>query len=584
MKKYSSLLLVILFLQTAAIGQLNSKAAQGKKEKDPALKGNFCLDNTGTYGFIAAYIKETKNKKETAVPPVIDPSCHDCSNNNYVDGNQKKVNAFIDKVGDPEMKMIAELATMEKQWLLLKSADEGKGDLPKCFYDFSEQDFNEKIIALASHVYNDKVIPMYRAYGKNYQYALAGIHCIAYYTRQFLIAASLSDQRVTDDEAMAMIADWEKVYYDHFRDRLTKQYEYQLYPAFMSVIRDLALVTGVDNSTNSELEEYVNRFISFMHFNLKVEFEASGHGDNGAKYHALVKGETELRCRVDREGGCYVWEPVNGNEMEFEVKDVVFQSDEGSATYKGPSTFRTPVQVRVNMCENQPSFRITFDRFGGEEETYISSEGASFHSPLLYTLAMATLGSANLERMKSEANNIKDKANQFKGKESAVDDAAKRLNQHKDDQGYLNSPQGKADMALMRQMAKQMGYGNVQRPDEKQEKNLDNLRAMNAQQQKINAKFPTPGYVGSAEYQSDKAELERLRSGVNMNKLANAAGMDINILMVESPFMMGTVKPVDHVLKDRVKEIAGSANGWEFGQFHVTLENKPDKNDNIRLD
>src|SRR5439155_27130177 len=101
MKKYSSLLLIVLFLQTVAIGQLNGNTAQGKKDKDPAVKGDFCLDNLGTYGFIAAYIKETKNKKETPVPPVIDPSCHDCSNNNYIDGNEKKFNAFIDKVGDP---------------------------------------------------------------------------------------------------------------------------------------------------------------------------------------------------------------------------------------------------------------------------------------------------------------------------------------------------------------------------------------------------------------------------------------------------------------------------------------------------
>jgi hypothetical protein len=307
-------------------------------------------------------------------------------------------------------------------------------------------------------------------------------------------------------------------------------------------------------------------------YSLKVEFEAQGHGDNGGKYHALVKGETEVR--VKQVNDCYEIELVNGKEMQFRVEEVVFKSDQGSATYAGPQTFSSPIDVSLTDCK-APKFKIAFGSFGDAGETYSTSDGADFQSPLLYSLAMATLGSANLNRMQNDAQNIKQKADQYKGKEAEVDAAARRLNEHKNDPNYVKTPQGKADMALMNQMARSQGYDPTTiRPDSKRMKNLDNLRAMNVKQQEVNKKFTQPGYVGSAEYQNDQQELSKLKSNVNMNDLTNAIGFDANALEIEAPFTIGVPKPVDKIQKDKIKEIAGSQNGWEFGQFHVTLEKK----------
>lgn len=306
------------------------------------------------------------------------------------------------------------------------------------------------------------------------------------------------------------------------------------------------------------------------YYKLTVEFEASGHGDNGAKYHALVKGETEVN--IKSENDCYAIEMAHGNEMEFHVQEVIFQSDQGSATYKAPGTFTTPVTISVD-CNKDPKFKIAFSSFGDPQETYSTSDGADFRSPLLNSLVTATLGSVNLARMQKETQDLKQKADNPKDKQAETDAAAKRLNQHKNDPDYLKSPQGKADMAMLHQGSKNIGDKNDDfRPDPKRMQNLENLKAQNALQQKINQKFTQPGYVGSGEYENDKQEIARLSGKVDLNSLANAAGFDMTLLQIEAPFAVGVNKPVDKVQKDKITDIAGSQSGWEFGQFHITIE------------
>ena len=303
-------------------------------------------------------------------------------------------------------------------------------------------------------------------------------------------------------------------------------------------------------------------------YKLTVEFEAQGHGDNGGKYHALVKGEAEVKLK--KENDCYSVELANGNQMQFHVTEVIFQSNEGTATYISPKEFSNVIQVKLTDCK-QPQFKIAFEGFGDPGETYAAE--TNYHAPMLYSLAMATLGSVNLDKMKSQAESLRQKADQYKGKEGEVDAAAKRLEQHKNDPNYMNSSQGKADMALMQQMAKSMGYDpSAIRPNAQRMQNIDNLKAMNAKQKEINQKFMQPGYFGSEEYQNDQQELSKLKTKVNMSDLANSVGIDINMLQIEAPFNPNADKPVDKIQRDRIAEVAGSKGGWEFGQFHVIIE------------
>jgi hypothetical protein len=566
MKKYFLIGFFLAGFSSFAFGQKGKKGSPDGPKSMEGLIARFCLANNDPYQLIRKWIKDNKGKNSVVIPLAMDPSCHDCHDPDQYKKDTAAIHKWMEASNKPESDMIRHLLTMQKDWELLGGSNIVNPDVPKCFYDFSDEEFSEMEKALAGRIY-DRVIAMAKK-NKGYpQYAFAGIMYLLSVTRDFMLIGGTTN----DEEAMGLAADWLQSCYKQFDKRLFKEYQYQLYPSYIGMIRDLALA-GVETNVD-DMVKWLKKMEDFMHFKLKIEFEASGHGDNGGKYHALVSGETEIQCKLKE--GCYVWEPVDGKDMEFEVKEVIFQSDQGSANYKLPKTFSAPVTLKVNMCADDPVFKITFDSFGDPRETYTTSEGPEFQSPLLYGLAMATLGSVNLDKMKSQLNDMKQKADQFKGKEGQMDAAAKRLNDHKNDPDYLKSPQGKADMASMNEAAKSMGYDPKNfRPDPKRMQNLDNLKAMNAKQQEINKKFSDPGYIASGAYAKDQAEIAALRAKVNMNDLSDAAGFTVNLLQIEAPFTIGVPKPVDKVQKDKIREIAGSANGWEFGQFHITIEKK----------
>lgn len=552
MRLYPSLFLFFFVLSGSLFAQpVSQKAAK------------FCNDNFATYNLIDATIKEyKKNKPDVPQPVAVEMSCQDCDDAGKGNKSKQAIDAWVKSLTQHEEEMIKTLLQMQHDWVEAGGTSKEAANMPDCYKKFSEADFQEKISFLRDRIFLDKILPMARKWKGNASTFLAGTQAIAQ-----TVHYAVDNSRFAEQEEAAQLAlEWTKAYCDMIENAVTKSYQYHLYAALLF---DANNAVTQNPETAAYIQKTIEKLNDFMHFKLKVEFEASGHGDNGGKYHALASGEGNVKARI--ENNCVVWEMENGEEMKFNVKEVLFKSDQGQATYVGPQQFSVPVSLKSTLCGDEAKLKISFAKFGADDETYVA-EGQQFQSPLLYSLAMATLGSANYNRMKGEAANVQQKAEKFSGKEAAVDAAAKRLREHQNDPNYLKTPQGKADMDMMRQMAKDLGYTNVKAPDPKRMKNLDNLRAMNEAQQKINAKYTQPGYVGSPEYQKDKADLAKLKGGVNLNDLSNAAGFDMNMLMVEAPFQNGSKTAADKTQKDKIKEIAGSQNGWEFGQFHITLE------------
>jgi hypothetical protein len=568
MKKYFSAGILFFFCLPfycyAQAGKASSSKNQPKSYEEAVAK--FCLANTDAFDLIKKWIKDNKGKNTTVAPLAMDPSCHDCHDPSQFQKDTAKINAWMTANNKPESDMMTTLLKMHHDWRKLGGSNNIDLSLPKCFYHFSDDDFFNMEVALEERGY-ERVMAMARKYKGFPQYAFAGIIYVLNICREKSLLISNTSP---SDEGVQIAGEWMQTCYNQFDKRLFKDYQYQLYPTYIYMIRQLYL-TGVQTEFD-DLGKWIKKMNDFMQFKLKVEFEASGHGDDGGKFHALVSGETIIQCKLKED--CYVWEPMDGNEMQFKIKDVVFQSDQGKAVYKSPATFSVPVTIKVGMCTDNPTFKISFGSFGDPNETYATADGQDIHSPLLYSLAVATLGSANLNRMQNQAENIRKNADKTKGKEAEVEAAAKRLNQHKNDPSYLNSAQGKADMSLMKQMAKSGGYDPDKAPDPKRMQNLAHLKAMNVKQQEINNKYTLPGYVGSAEYDSDKQALANLKSNVDMNDLTGAIGFDANVLQIEAPFTIGVPKPVDKIQRDKVAQIAGSANGWEYGEFHVTVEHK----------
>ncbi|MFL5811581.1 MAG: hypothetical protein ACJ749_18805, partial [Flavisolibacter sp.] len=529
----------------------------------PAVK--FCNDNWPVYSLIDATIKELKkNKPEPLQPVAVEFMCHDCNEADKTAATQQKIDAWVNSIAENEEKMIAELLQMQQDWVKAGGLGKKTPNLPECYKKFSEQDFQDKVSFLRDHIFLDKILPMARKWKNSAASFLAGSNAIV----KMAHYATENSRFDEYEEAKQLLLDWTKTYCDRIENAVTRSYQYRLYAALLFDAKN-TMLGGADIGSSAYIRKTIDKLNDFMHFNMKIEFEASGHGDNGGKYHALVNGEGKVKCSID--GDCVVWEPEEAEGINFTIKEVIFKSDEGTATYNGPPQFQAPVTIKSSMCGDDPTIKIAFEKFGPANETYVA-KGQEFQSPLLYGLAMATLGSVNLDRMKNEAGNLQKKAESFKGKEAEVDAAAKRLNAHKNDPNYLKSPQGKADMSMMQQMSKDLGYGGMKAPDPKRMKNLEHLKAMNEAQQKINAKFRVPGYIGSAEYQADKAQMAKLKENVDMNDLTNAVGFDMNIMMIQAPLQNGSQKAVDKLQKDKIKSIAGSSSGWEFGQFHVILE------------
>ena len=549
---FFSLLLSAVVLTRPLFAQPVSQAA-----------AKFCNDNLASYSLIDATIAEyRKNKPDVPQPLAIEMSCHDCEDAGKASNTQQAIDAWVKSALQPEEKMIKNLLQMQQDWAAVDRSLKAEANVPACFKKFSEQDFQEKLSFLRDRIFLDKILPMARKWKGNASTFLAGTQAISQ-TLHYAVDNSRFDKQ---EEAKGLALTWTKTYCDMIENAVIKSHQYRF---FAALAFDAAGVVAQNPEATAYVQKTIERLNDFMHFTLKIDFEASGHGDNGGKYHALASGEGKVRARI--EDGCVLWETENGEELPFNVKEVLFKSDQGQASYAGPQQFTVPVSIKTNLCNGDAKIKIGFARFGADNEAYVA-DGQTFQSRLLYSLAMATLGSANLERMKSEATKMQQKAEKFSGKEATVDAAARRLRDHQNDPNYLKTPQGKADMNTMRQMAKDLCYSNVKAPDQKRMKNLENLRAMNAAQQRINAKYTQPGYVGSPEYQKDQAELAKLRGGVNMNDLASASGFDMNVLVIEAPFQNGTTTLADKTQKDKIKEIAGTSNGWEFGQFHIRLE------------
>ncbi|OQP57689.1 hypothetical protein A3860_08640 [Niastella vici] len=573
-----NILLIPIFLISciAAAAQTNiGDPFATDEDKIHAILQNFCTNAWPKYKEIDNWIKAHKTlPPEVPVPPAVDPFCYDCSAPKGKDQSEEKVDAFVAKSMQPEADMIKTLLAITRAWTMLGGKDgypaEEYDRLPECMKKLSGQDMLGKVTWLVERVYEDKALKMAKQYKTHPEMEYAGVKFLLACTRGY---ALITGGSVNDSRPMTYASDWLQTYFDKYEERLTKQYQYNLFPAFIYLPRQIALMHGGEGPSIENLQKWMTKVTDFMHFKLKVDFEAQGHDDNGGKYHALAIGETTIQCKL-QEGGCYVWEPVDGNNMEFKVVDVVFTSDQGVAVYKSPQTFSAPVSITVNMCDDNPVFKIAFSKFGGDNETYTASDGSDFNAPMLNSLAMATLGSVNMAKMQVQAQNMQSKAAQFSGKEAQVDAAAKRLREHGNDPGYMQTAQGKADMDMMRQMAKGMGYDpNNIRPDPARMKNLDNLHKANEAMKKRDAKMTQPGYLGSEEYYKDQANIQQLQGNVNMNAITNAAGLNMNMLTIEAPFKIGVKQVVDKIQKDKIDQIAGSKGGWEFGQFHVTLEN-----------
>jgi hypothetical protein len=591
-------ILLIVLLMSGAVsraqapvpGQISGSTTPAKKSALPSdpfdadaegvqkVLKDFCAIAEPKSREIDDWIKAHKKvPPEIPVPPALESGCADCNLPDNESPNKALADSFMARATRPESDMIKTLVTIRQALNQLTGSDPNSLDnTPACMKQMTSDKLADMTIWLFDRIY-DKAMGMAKQYYKQAEMEYAGVRFLLACERQRqLLGLNENNYNISATEYAGK---WLQSYFDKYEERLTKQYQYQVYPHLLPMIRELDHLTGGDPNSSQhdylaqQMYELAVKLKKFMHFKLKVDFEAQGHGEKGEKYHTMVIGETEVVCNLERTG-CYSWDIADTGKMTFKVVDVVFTSDQGVAVYKGPQTFTVPVSLHLNVCDASPVLRIDMDRFGPVEETYVSSEGGEFQAPLLNSLASATLGSANMGKMMAQAQSMPGNTSSPK-QQQAVDAAAKRLRQHQGDTNYIKTAQGKADFELMGKMGHNISYDPKMRPDPGRMQNLANLHKMNEAYRARDAKMRQAGYVGSEAYYKDQARIDALRGNVDINAITTPVGLNLSLLRVEVPFTTGVQLVVDKVERDKISDITGSKSGWEFGAFHVVMEHTP---------
>src|SRR5215831_5233731 len=266
--KHTFLLFIILllsltnsFAQNPSSGNPDNPFATDE-EAIKKIENNFCNIAWPKYKEIDNWIKTHKDNPEIPVPPSIDPPCFDCSSQGKTSDADKKTTEFINKVVQPEADMIKTLLEITRAWTMLGGNDNGYDSkvyesLPECMKRLSGKDMMEKVGWLVDRVYLKKVIPMAKKYNTFPEMEYAGVQCLLLVERQYALMNGGND----NSGGMMYVADWLENYAKKFNERLTKNYQYQIFPLFASLPRQLALI-GSNLPNQMDLQKWFEEISS----------------------------------------------------------------------------------------------------------------------------------------------------------------------------------------------------------------------------------------------------------------------------------------------------------------------------------
>ncbi|MFL5741916.1 MAG: hypothetical protein ACJ75B_16960 [Flavisolibacter sp.] len=525
------LCLTVSAVVNTVFAQLNNNDAK----MHAGIKSN-CESLRPQFEKIKAWVNAHKGSKpEIPVPPVLDPDCVACRDTmGYEDKNQSIIDSFNARAQQPEISMIKMIMDIAREKALVGEGGNifpgdhlpNKGNYP-CYDEMQDGDLMSFLEFLGNRL-QYKATAMLLKYKASPQYFYGGLSFYLGTIRQSaLLGLSYPDVANPD------LREWTMNYYNKFQERLLQQYQYQLYPEMLSLPRQMALL-GLDldyRKLTKKEEEYsitnvdgaieaMNKAITFMHFKLKMEIKANGHGDNGAQLSCIMSGETEIRCV--KYGSCYVWEGEEGDMIKFTVKELIFENSSGILVYQGPREFMNPFKLSVDLCGENPEFALDIQSFGPPEENYkVSKPGGESEDlkldGIISNLFSSIMGDQAIERFK------KMESQQSSGLEAELEGIAQRHEAHKNDPGYSKTEQGKKDLKRWKQLQKQFGMENGQQPD------------VTTEMTKIRTEFKT-----------------------------------------------GNSMPVDETVKAKLLTSHSGGAGWDYATLILTLEEFPDTRDNLK--
>jgi hypothetical protein len=454
-------LLAALVMCCTAMAQGNGSAAR-----------SWCNSSTEALHTIYQWIEAHKGQKpDVPTPPPTIPDCAECGVENHHTPNQDKIDAYIKKLGQPEMDFVNQLLEIAHT-MAVTFGDPPRTtlvpqDLAPCAYYLQPDKITASVRFLMDRVLLDKVIASCDKYKGIKEDIPALEQLVPYYCQTYAYIVgytqgnaggiggyhSLDDQRYNNlQEAGSRYADMVKAYYDYFITGLYDKYQYSLYPNLMFIARQYLLSGYHDDRLENDIYGYINRGIAFMHFRLKIEFE-----ETGPTYHYSLKGEKMIRCKMlpDTTSTCYSFEDEDGRGIPMQLEDVSFTIPNVAADYTGPKQANNAFIIRMKLCDGQPVFHLVFTTFGLKGTMVLHTQAgdvttlAPFHPEGYFMPDLATA-----EKRKDQQEKLGDdfKANMDKYKAAMIEWAS-----HRGDPNFANTAAGKKDMALIMQFQHQTG-------------------------------------------------------------------------------------------------------------------------------
>jgi hypothetical protein len=475
LRKVALVVPAMILLTLAVSGQggaPNPPANKPGNKSNGAAATKWCQQNTSVLHDIYDWISAHKGQKpDLPPPPPTVPDCSECGREGHHTPNQDKIDAYIKKVGEPEMTYVSQLLNIEHQMYVIFGSPVDITRVPNnlgyCAFYLDGKRMDDDVRWLMDRVLLQKVIPSVEKYQGVREDILALFQLIPYYCKAYAgivgyehgnvggVAGyqSLDDDRYKNlERASDKEGDLFKTYYDYFIRQLYEKYQYSLYPSLMDISRQLLLMGYHNDKLENDVYGYINQGISFMHFKMKIEFE-----ETGPLYHYKLKGEKIVRCKLlpDTVNTCYSFEPEDGKGFPLKLDDISIQYPQVTVDYTGPKEVENAFIIRMNLCEGSPVFHLVFTEFGLQGTIVIHSpagdvtSGTPFHPGGYFMPDLATAEDRKDQQEKYAAGF---KANMDKYKSAMMDWAA-----HRGDKNYATTPQGKKDMALIMQFQNQTG-------------------------------------------------------------------------------------------------------------------------------
>jgi len=465
----------MILLATAVSGQGDGPKPPGAPHRNAgngALEARWCKQSTPVLHQIYEWIAAHKGQKpDLPPPPPTIPDCSECGREGHHTPNQDKIDAYIKKVGEPEIGYVKQLLDIEHQMYMIFGMPVTPANLPLdlgyCGLYLDGKKMDDDVRWLMDRVLLQKVIPSADKYQSIKGDIPALTQLIPYYCKAYAAIVgyeqgnvggvagyqSLDDQRYRNlQSAEQREFDLFKSYYNYFIRQLYDKYQYSLYPSLMDVARMYLQMGFHDDKLENDVYTYINEGISFMHFKMKIEFE-----ETGPSYHYVLKGEKLVRCRLlpDTTNTCYTFEPGDGKGFPLKISDISLQFPNVTTDYTGPKEVENAFIIRMNLCDGSPIFHLVFTTFGLKGTMVIHSPAGDLTSVTPFHpegYFMPNLGAAEDRKEQQEKYAADFKANMGKYKSAMMDWAA-----HRGDKNYASTPQGKKDMALIMQFQHETG-------------------------------------------------------------------------------------------------------------------------------